>query len=204
MKKGIDTYLNRLDKENYLYDFIYISSTNVPLMDNTPPDNELLEMVHRWNEADLGPKIRLATPEMLLNKIKKMPIDSIPIYSGDWTDYWNFGAASSALETKITRRTKQSLKAAEMLYTFLGKENQHERELFQEAWDQLELYDEHTWGANESVTNPDSLFTKTLWMHKAHTAYQANSISGYLLTKKNGGACFKSSTIGEARRCIGV
>lgn len=184
MKKGIDAYLDRLAEKQYAYDFVYISSTNFPLLDNTPPDEALLEMVQRWNAAELGPKLRLATPEMLLEKLKSMPDEDIPVYAGDWTDYWNFGAASSAEETRLTRRTKQTLRAAEWLAAFQGVDDQRDRQLFHEAWKQLDLYDEHTWGANVSITEPDSLSTKTLWMHKAHSAYEANSISGYLLARQ--------------------
>jgi len=184
MKKGIDEYLSRLEQEQYPYDFAYISSTNIPMFDNTPPDPELLEMIRLWNETVGTPKLRMATPEMLLEKIKSMPREQIPVYAGDWTDYWNFGAASSAKETRLTRRTKQTLKTAELLQAFAQPVAQAERKLLEEAWDQLHLYDEHTWGANESVTKPDSHFTAIQWMHKAHTAYQANSLSGYLMHKQ--------------------
>jgi len=184
MQKGIKVYLDRLEKDEYPYDFVYISSTNYPMFDNTPPDPDLLEMLHRWNAAEIVPKIKMATPEMLLEKIKSIPAEEIPVYAGDWTDYWNFGAASSAFETRLSRRTRQSLKAAELLASFQGLKDESERKIYHEAWDQLNLYDEHTWGANVSISAPYSIMTKVQWMHKAHTAYQSNSLAGYLLANQ--------------------
>ena len=178
MKAGLDRYINRIVEEGWPHDFIYLSSTNLPMYDNSPPDSELLEMIERWNIEGHPQRIHLVTPSLFLERLRQIPEHLIPVYRGDWTDYWNFGSASTAYETKVNRRSKSSMKAADLLASVNGFGT---KRLHAEAWRQINYFDEHTWGANTSITQPDSPYTQASWMHKAHMAYQGNSLSGFLL-----------------------
>lgn len=184
MKEGLDEYMGRLERQNYPYDFILLSATNVPLLDNTPPDTELLEMVERWNAEGHPQRMRLVTPEMFRERLLALPEELVPTYSGDWTDYWNFGAGSSAYETRLNRRSKISLRTAEFLAALSHPLDRTDWRWLGEAWENVHLYDEHTWGANISISDPDDHYTRALWSHKAHYATQGNSMAGMAMNRK--------------------
>lgn len=181
MAQGLSKYLRKIDANpEYPFDFVYLTATNIPLYDNNPPDRELAGLLKKWNEEEHGIKISFVTPEQLHARVREHAV-KLPTYTGDWTDYWNFGSASSAKETKLNRRTKQGMKAVELLDAFRREEDRSFALVKKEAWNQIHLYDEHTWGAFNSVSEPDHPNVEIQWMHKAHYAYQANSLTGYLL-----------------------
>ena len=65
---------------------------------------------------------------------------------GDFTPYWEDGAGSSAHETAINRNAAERLVQAETLLAMLNPAK-YPAEQFADAWRNVLLYDEHTWGA---------------------------------------------------------
>ena len=119
MEIGVQKYLDRLEEQAYPHDFIYLTSTNIPVCwDNSPPNPEVAGLIKHWNDAGKLPVIRYVTPDELSTRIALL--ENLPVYSGDWTDYWNFGCASSAYETALNRGTKKRLFLADFLNAVSG------------------------------------------------------------------------------------
>ena len=85
------------------------------MWDNGPPNPFLPELVAKWNESELGPIVRYATFDDLLERVSAVPDDDIELQSGDWTDYWSFGLGSAPVATALNRRAKRLLTAASTL-----------------------------------------------------------------------------------------
>jgi len=181
MAEGLAKYLVKIEANpDYPFDFVYLTATNLPLYDNNPPDRELADLIRKWNAEGREPAISFVTPEQLRERVN-VKKDLLQEYAGDWTDYWNFGSGSAAKETKLNRRTKQGMKAVDLLDAFAGRGDVSHETIKRQAWEQIMLYDEHTWGVFHSISEPNHPNTDIQWMHKAHYAYQANSLTGYLL-----------------------
>lgn len=186
MDEGIKEYVSRLEKSGYDHDFVFLTATNPPLFDNNCPDTELAALIAKYNAEGHEQKIRFVTPEMLLERVRQIPGEQVPAHSGDWTDYWNFGSGSSARETGLNRRAKEVLRKAELLEALQnerGKGNQYEHVKAEAQLNAL-LYDEHTWGAAHSITNPDHPEVRSQRIHKSHMAYQAADLSAYVLGRQ--------------------
>ncbi len=80
--------------------------------------------------------------------------DKMPEFRGDFTPYWEDGAGSSARETALNRDSAERLVQAETLFAML-RPAKYPAERFYDAWRNVMLYDEHTWGAHDSITDPD-------------------------------------------------
>lgn len=183
MQAGINKYLQNLERLNYQYDFAYLSATCAPsAYDNAPPNFDLPALVKRWNEEGRQPKLRYATPQDILERIKQIPYKSIPVVKGDWSDYWNFGSASSATETRISLNTATNMRDIDLLNAF-GKSNGQMDAVMKKIWKDINFYDEHTWGAYNplELTNP---FPTAQWYMKATPAYEGMAYSKFALTKQ--------------------
>ncbi|MBM3891090.1 MAG: hypothetical protein FJ388_18410, partial [Verrucomicrobia bacterium] len=183
MAQGLEKYLTHLESLKYPHDFAYLTATCAPqAYDNSPPNAELPRLVRQWNEAGRQPRLRFVTPPELLKRIRALPRESLPVVSGDWTDYWNFGAASSAWETRLARQGAADLTVIDLLQAF-SKPDARLAGITRRVWDDVNLYNEHTWGAAASL-NPDFPNVIEQWALKAHPAYESRSLAEYVQVRQ--------------------
>jgi len=107
----------QLEKNGYPYDMVYLR-WNVG-GDNGHPDAGLSDVVENWNAKYAYPKMVITTTSKLFREFERRYGDKIPSFRGDWTPYWEDGAASSARETAINRTAAERLVQAETLWAML-------------------------------------------------------------------------------------
>ena len=171
-------YLNRLGDSEYPYDMVQLRYSIGG--DNGPPDPDLSDFVKEWNEKYAYPRLVVATTTEMFKEFERRYAGQVPTARGDFTPYWEDGAGSSAAETTINREAAERLTQTETLWAMLNPTG-YPAEQFQEAWRNVILYDEHTWGAHCSISQPESDFTKAQWKIKQAFALNADLQSRNLL-----------------------
>lgn len=170
MAEGWSAYENRLKELEYPLDFVYLTSTCSPVMwDNAPNNPFLPPLIQSWNEAKRGPRIRYATMDDLRERASTVPEETLPVLRGDWTDFWNFGCASSPVSTARNQAAKPLLEAVEAMEHCFGGAHP----ALSEAYDQIDAYDEHTFGYFDSQpSHPQSQTTELLKQALAHQGHE--------------------------------
>jgi hypothetical protein len=178
-------YLAELDARNYPYSMVQVRYTIGG--DNGPPDAELADFVKRWNETHVSPRLVIATASEMFAEFERRHGAEVPSVRGDFTPYWEDGAASTAAETAANRRSAARLLQAETLWSLLAPGRAPAAE-FAEAWRQTVLFDEHTWGASDSVSDPDGENARFQWEFKKGFASEAERLSRGLFDAALGAA----------------
>lgn len=183
MEEGIRDYISRAEAGGWDGDFVFLTAANPPLCDNNSPDATLAELIRRYNEEGHDQIIRFATPEMLYKRICRKGKGNLSHHAGDWTDYWNFGCASTPRELRINRAAKNLLKKADFLESFRDEPSgKRIRDLTEKAYENTLFFDEHTWGYWDAIGNPDQEHVYMQRNHKNEFAYTAADLSAYLLS----------------------
>ncbi|MBN2308707.1 MAG: hypothetical protein JXR94_07025, partial [Candidatus Hydrogenedentes bacterium] len=118
----------------------------------------------------------VATNREFLEELEAKYGGQAPVVRGDIPSWWAEGPASTAAETGLTRLTHDRLLSAEALWTLAtvwAPGTAYPRERIQQAYDHMIHFDEHTWGASGSITDPHGEDTRVQWEWKANHAYQA-------------------------------
>ena len=174
--------LRHYESQGYKYSVMPLSLTNVWRMDNDPPFPAIAKFVAAWNKLGLTPSIHLSTASDAMERLKLEASDA-PEYAGEFTDWWVNGAMSGPREVAASRIAKRNLAAA--LSPVWGDPNEPN---VQTAADkilrQLCLFDEHTWGAADSIGQPHAIDTHAQFNEKARTAYYGLALSKMLLAQR--------------------
>lgn len=174
----VGKYQERLDSVNFPYDISCIRWSGHG--DNAEPDPELSEFVRGWNTEHEWPKFVISSTSDAFSAFEKRHGKELPQFKGDLTPYWEDGAGSSALETRMNRNAADRLTQAEALAAMLAP-TAYDAAKFNEAWRNVLLYSEHTWGAWCSVSDSESELTKKQWDVKRDFAVVAEKTSQALL-----------------------
>lgn len=161
--------LAEAERRGYALPFLPLQITNPHHPDNAAPDPTLAAFVREWNGRN--PSVRIRTV-LLTEVFDRLRGEALPRMSGDWTDYWNLGAGSSARETTVLMEGLRVLDAAHEAALWPGTLERREADHLDAAHEGLALYAEHTWGADRSITHPESVETRMQWAMKSAYAYQ--------------------------------
>jgi hypothetical protein len=180
LARFIPDYLVELETNGYPYDITCLR-WNVH-GDNGSPDEKLADVVRDWNARYVSPRLIISTTAATFREFERRYGDKLPVYSGDYSPYWEDGAASSALETALNRASAERLVQAETLWA-LRNPGPFPATAFQAAWRNVLMYSEHTWGAHNSISEPDLPFVHDQWKVKQAFALDADQQSRQLLAQ---------------------
>ncbi len=176
----VEDFCDGLEKRDYPYEIAYVRWAGIG--DNAVPDPSICEFIRDWNEAHVSPKFIISSTAEAFRAFEERHGAELPSVAGDWTPYWEDGAGSSALETAMNRVSSDRLAQAETVWA-LANPRDYPRAAFEDAWRNVLLYSEHTWGAWCSISEPFRRETREQWAIKQSYAVAADRQSRDLLSQ---------------------
>jgi hypothetical protein len=172
-EEGVFRYVDQLIDAGYPYDIAALRY-NIG-SDNGPPDPTLSAAVEMWNARYVSPRLVIGRTADLFRRFEERYGDALPVHRGDLTGHWEDGAASSARETAAVRRTAEALVQTEILAAMLDRALPPDR--LYDAWRKVLLFEEHTWGSWNSVSEPAAALTTAQWARKRSFADSAQLLA---------------------------
>ena len=181
-KPRIEKYMSQFLRKDYLSDAVLVYGLDV---DERPLNPSMMSVIEEWNKKYASPKIILTSGPSFFEDIEKDWRGTIPTFSGDPGAGWENGAGASAVESAMVRIGSETLVSSEKLNVINALNNQPTLSTkdFAAAWRNVSFWNEHCFGAEESVDKPKSPFTLKLWGIKSGYATTLNQQSNDYLDK---------------------
>jgi len=185
-RDNLSEYLDNLEEKNYPFDRTAFQFSGY-VTDNSPPSILACDIVKEWNEIYEWPKLKLSLASEFMVFIDENHEDHIETKKVAWPDWWTDGFGSAMNETKTSRSVHSEMIAnmgllsmARVMGAAIPKEINDE---ISRCYDNLLFYDEHTFGADESISNPQSENSKNQWSQKSSYVWSAAQQSRLLREK---------------------
>ncbi len=175
-RRDTESYLKDFERRDYPYDAVLAFGG---IGDNRLLDETLAKTVQEWNAKYAYPQIIFCRGPEFFQYVEASFKGKIPTIRGDAGVYWDDGAGSTALETGMVRQAQENLATAEKLSALTSSlfGAKYPKAEMDEAWKNALLWDEHTWGANVSVRQPEADQTVQQWKRKQAFAQKADTQS---------------------------
>jgi alpha-mannosidase len=169
-------HLANLDSKNYQFDRIALQFCGYRT-DNAPPSTAACEVVKQWNARYEYPKFRLALVSDFFEYVEKNYGDKLPVYRNAWLDWWTDGYGTTSRETAEVRKTQNMKQVDEGLFAMVSMMGGELTPSLEGKIDHISenalLFDEHTCGADESISRPYSENSTKQWLQKGAYAWEA-------------------------------
>ncbi|NVK53042.1 MAG: glycosyl hydrolase family 38 [Flavobacteriaceae bacterium] len=184
--KNLSQYLAKLEEKNYPLNRISLQFSGY-VTDNSPPSTKACDIVKEWNKKYEWPKLKLSLASEFMIHLEKSNSVKLSTKKVAWPDWWTDGFGSAMNETKTSRKTHSNMIATTGLLALAqAKGAKVSSELLSEinqCYDNLLFYDEHTFGAAESIRDPNSENSINQWRQKLSYVWSANQQSNLLREK---------------------
>ena len=180
---SLPLFLQIYSRPEYKSDAVLVYGTQVENTDLFPQQASLAE---EWNKIYAYPRLAYSGFSEAIGYITRQLGDTIPVVRGDGGPYWEDGIISATRSAVLERETEQRALAAEKFSTLSSLVNprlQPEGEALKRLWNNMVLYDEHTWGADRSISNPKSREATEQWAFKEAFATEAKKDVDYVLRR---------------------
>lgn len=172
-------------KQPYPHDILHFRIQS-SIADNAPPGLNISETVRDWNATWVWPKVRLSRNRDFFEIAERELGPMLDEFSGDWTDWWADGIGSGAYALSINRKAQSDIRAAQSLHAaadLIGRESEFPADRIDAAYEDMALFDEHTWGAADPwLAGLEHIESGDLqWHRKADFAHEASEATATLL-----------------------
>ncbi|MCC6396151.1 MAG: glycosyl hydrolase family 38 [Bacteroidetes bacterium] len=168
-------YLQQLESDGYPYNSVSIQYSGY-FTDNSPPSTFACENIRRWNQKYEWPRLRSATVREYLEWVEQEHGDALPTHRVAWPDWWTDGYGCAMRETAAGRQTQTDLIVNQgllaMAQVFGASLPPSVFQQMHSVADNLHFYNEHTFGAAESISDPLAENSQTQWAEKSSYAWQ--------------------------------